>query len=223
MLPNHASPDGGELSACAATQPQLLCCIAPSLPRRNSSIHAASRRTSIQPTAAVQALHEMPDEVLSAVMGLLSTYDAVKLGSLHPALRRALGTCPGLEPSLVLEVSTLRDGARTRGDTAADYERRLRGGSFRAFSAAHPRIVISAMTLQLELDADELLRFWQHSNIKFASDWLPLRCLKKLHVKTSTLVRAQVIAAQLQGELHSNWAAAPVIDAEHKTFQHERG
>ena len=163
--------------------------------------------------SAARALHELPDEVLSAVMGLLSTSDAVKLGSLHPSLHRALGTCPGLEPTLVLKVSLLRDGARTRGDTLADRGRQPHGASFRAFSAAHPGIVISAMTLRLELNADELQRFWRYSNVKFASDWLPLRCLKRLHVETSTRVNAQVIAAQPQGELHSNWAAAAAADA----------
>ena len=108
----------GELSACAKTQPALLCSIPPFRPRIDLSTHAASRRTSVQPAAAAQTLHELPEEILRAIMSHLVGNEAVKLASLHPALRRALRTLPSLEASVVLDVSMTRDRARTRQSKA---------------------------------------------------------------------------------------------------------
>jgi len=88
-------------------------------------------------------LHEMPEDVLRAIMSHLTGNEAVKLGSLHSALRRALGTLPSLQPSMPLDVWTSGGGVRTPSQQAAEQtRRRRRDRSFAAFRAAHPGVLI---------------------------------------------------------------------------------
>ena len=148
-------------------------------------------------------LHQLPDEILHVIMGLLSSNEAVKLGSLHPALRCALGTLPSLEASLDFEATPLRRVSRTRHSTAADDRQQLRGASFGAFTAAHPGIAI-ALTLQLSLRVYQLQRDYYWS-VQFATDWLPLHSVRQLYIKASTYQRgqAQVTAPPLVWELQA--------------------
>ncbi len=143
------------------------------------------------------ALHKLPHEMLHLIMGLLSSNEAVKLGSLHPALRSALGTLPSINASLDFDATPLRGEARTRHSIAADHRRQLRGVSFGAFTAAHPGIAI-ALTLQLSLRLHQLQRNYYWS-VQFATDWLPLHSVRQLYIKASTyeLGQAQVIAPPL--------------------------
>ena len=129
-------------------------------------------------------LHKLPVDILHAIMGQLISNDAVKLASVHPALRRALTTIPSLQPSVVLDVSPQRAETRTRSDTAAERPRQLCSDSFGAFRAAHPGVAINAMTVRLELPA--MLPRRTSKDAKFVIGWLPLRSLKELYVQTST-------------------------------------
>ena len=84
-------------------------------------------------------------------MGQLPGNDAVKLGSVHPALRRALRTLPSLQPSVLLDVCAVRDGIHTRAERSAQQKRQRHSSSFAAFLAAHPGVLIEAMTVRLVL------------------------------------------------------------------------
>ncbi len=141
-------------------------------------------------------------------MGLLSSTEAVKLGSLHPTLRSVLGTLPSMEASLDFDATPLRGEARTRRSIAADHRRQLRGASFGAFTAAHPGIAI-ALTLQLSLRVYQLQRNYYWS-VQFAADWLPLHSVRQLYIKASTyqLGQAQVIAPPPVQELQAAANAA---------------
>ena len=135
--------------------------------------------------AAVPYLHELPEDVLHAVMRHLHGNDAVKLATLHPALRRVLGTLPSLRPSVVLDVSVIRDGACTRGEHAARQRRQRRRDSFGAFRAAHPGMTIEAVTVRMELPA--VLPRHVDKDAVFDMYWLPLRPLKRLCIVTDVL------------------------------------
>lgn len=111
--------------------------------------------------------------------------DAVKLGSLHSALRRAVGTLPNLQPSVVLDVSLIRGSARTRGERAAEHTRQRRGDSFSAFRIAHRGVMINAVTVRMALPS--VLPRNVGRDAVFAIYWLPVRSLRRLCVKTSTL------------------------------------
>ncbi len=126
-------------------------------------------------------LHDLPADVLHAI---ISGNDVAKLASAHPALRRALGTLPSLQPSLVLEVTLDRGGARTRRETAAGRSHRRRRDDFGAFRAAYPHLVIDALTVRVALPAGLLRR---RRRLAAPVDWLPLRSLKQLCVETSNI------------------------------------
>jgi len=136
-----------------------------------------------RPAAVARTLHELPEDVLHAIMRRLVNNDAVKLASVHPTLRRAIGTLPSLQPSVILDVSPLRAETRTRSDTTAERPRQLRSNSFGAFRAAHPELAIDAMTVRLALPAALPRRIDMHA--QFVTTWLPLRDLKHLCVETS--------------------------------------
>ena len=135
--------------------------------------------------AAASCLHQLPEDVLHAIMRQLRGNEAVKLATLHPALRRALGTLPSLHPSVVLDVSVIRDGACTRGEHAARQKRQRRCESFSAFRAAHPGITIEAVTVRMELPA--VLPRHVDKDAVFDVHWLPLRPLRRLCVVTDAL------------------------------------
>ena len=118
-------------------------------------------------------------------MGQLLGNDAVRLGSLHRALHRALKTLPSLQPSVVLDVSVIRSTVRTRGECAAAQQRRQRSDSFGAFRAAHPGVAMDAVTVRMALPA--VLPRLVDRDAMFDMYWLPLRALKRLYVETSTL------------------------------------
>ncbi len=134
---------------------------------------------------AACSLHELPEDVLHAIMRHLRGNEAVKLATLHPALRRALGTLPSLHPSVVLDVSVIRDGACTRGEHAARQRRQRRRESFGAFRATHPGIAIEAVTVRMELP--EVLPRHVDKDAVFDIYWLPLRPLRRLCVVTDAL------------------------------------
>ena len=138
----------------------------------------------MRPAVAARNLHHLPEDVLHAIMGRLSSNQAVRLGCVHPALRRAVGTLPSLQPSVILDVSPLRAETRTRSETTAERPRQLRSDSFGAFTAAHPGLAIDAMTVRLELPATLPRRIEPHA--QFVTTWLPLRNLKHLCVETTT-------------------------------------
>ena len=101
-------------------------------------------------TAAVRALHELPEDALHAIMSKLSGNDAVRLGSLNSAMRRALGMLPNLHPSVVLDLSQIRGRACTRNEAApAEQPRQRRSESFGAFRAAYPGVAVTAPTVRL--------------------------------------------------------------------------
>ena len=147
-------------------------------------------------------LHELPTDVLHAIMGRLPGNDVAKLASTHPALRRALGTLPSLQPSLIMEVTLDRTGARTRRETAAGRSQRRRRDDFGAFRAAHPHLAIDALTVRVALPAGLLRR---RRRLAAPVDWLPLRALKQLYVETSNIgdgcteVSALVVRAARNG------------------------
>ena len=150
---------------------------------------------------AAPLLHQLPDEILHAIMGHLGndgtvrlaslfpagkgqlvSNDAVKLASLPSALRRALHTLPSLQPEVVLDMALISGGTgRTRGVTAAKQTRRRRSDSFAAFRAAHPGVVLDALTVRLALAETVSLRVCCGAH--FAVDWLPLRSLKRLCIE----------------------------------------
>ncbi len=127
-------------------------------------------------------LHDLPDDVLHAIMGRLPGNDVAKLASAHPALRRALQTLPSLQPSLLLEVTLDCGGVRTRRDTAAGRSHRRRRDDFGAFRVAHPHLAFDALTVRVALPAGVLRRLRRSTA---PVDWLPLRSLKQLCVETS--------------------------------------
>ena len=139
--------------------------------------------------AAARSLHELPEDVLHAIMAQLPGNEAVKLGSLHPALRSALGSLPSLQPSLVLDTSVLHGPARTRGETAAEQLRQRRSNSFNAFKAAHPGVAIEEVTVRLALPA--LLPQHVAADAAFHVHWLPLRYLKHLRVVTTSIYKTE--------------------------------
>ena len=118
-------------------------------------------------------------------MGQLHGNDAVKLASMHPALRRGLRTLPTLQPSVVLDVSVIRDRPCTRREHAARQKRQRRRDSFGAFRAAHPGITFEAVTVRMELPA--VLPQHVDKDAVFDVYWLPLRSLKRLCVVTDAL------------------------------------
>ena len=126
-------------------------------------------------------LHDLPTDVLHAIMARLAGNDVAKLASAHPALRRALGTLTSFHPSLMLEVTLDRGGARTRRDTAASRSHRRRRDDFGAFRAAHPQLAIEALTVRVALPAGVLRRRRSPAPV----DWLPLQALKRLCIETS--------------------------------------
>ena len=152
---------------------------------------------------ATPLLHELPEEILHAIMdhlgntqtvnpwssfraskGQLVSNDAVKLASLHSALRRALQTLPSLQPEVVLDMASIPGGrGRTRSETSAEQTLWRRSDSFAAFRAAHPGGAIDTLTFRLalaEVVPDHVLY-----SAKFAIDWLPLRSLKRLCIETN--------------------------------------
>ena len=147
----------------------------------------------------------MPEDVLRAIMGHLASNEAVKLGTLHSALRRALGMLPSLQPFMPLDVWTSGGGVRTRSQQAAEQTRRRRDRSFAAFRAAHPGLVIEAMSLRLVLP-EVVPRHVDDLHVEAGSmlRWLPLHSLRRLRfqiggpqpdvVKVSAPVRAPSFA-----------------------------
>lgn len=103
----------------------------------------------LRPSAPL--LHQLPDDVLHLIMVQLRGNAAVKLGSLHSALRRALGRISSLQPSVSLDVCEIRDGGRTRGEQAAFQQWERRRDSFAAFRLAHPAVAMEAMVLRFAL------------------------------------------------------------------------
>jgi len=162
----------------------MLSLIDASLPITYLVSHAC-RRGSTQPKAAAQSLLGLPEEILRAIMSQLVGNEAVKLASLHPALRRALRMLPSLQPSVKLDVAMIRGSQRTRGASAAEQARRRRSASFGAFRSAHPSIAIEAMTVRLPLSA-VLPRRVVGRVAAFDTDCLPLRSLRRLRVETCT-------------------------------------
>ncbi len=134
---------------------------------------------------AACSLHQLPEDELHAIMRQLPGNEAVKLATLHPALRHALGALPSLHPSVVLDASVIRDGACTRGEHAARQRRQRRRESFGAFRAAHPGIAIDTVTVRMELPA--VLPRLIDKDAAFDIYWLPLRPLRRLCVVTDAL------------------------------------
>jgi len=130
-------------------------------------------------------LHEMPEDVLRAIMSHLAGNEAVKLGTLHSALRRTLSTLPSLQPSVALDFdSSPIGGARTRSETAAERKRRRRSDSFAAFRAANPGVAVEAVSVQLA--PTEGLPEHVYYGANFVIDvMLPLRSLKRLRMETN--------------------------------------
>jgi len=138
-----------------------------------------------EPRSAARALHDLPEEILIAIMSQLIGNDAVKLASLHPALRRALRAVPSLQPSVALDFdSSPIGGARTRSETAAERKRRRRSNSFAAFRVAHPGVAVEAVSVQLA--PTEGLPEDVYYGANFVLDvMLPLRSLKRLRMETN--------------------------------------
>ena len=158
MLPNGAgwaAPAHAPKVRTKVGDPPLLelICLIRSPRLRPRAYHNISmlRRAPPEPGAAPPLLHHLPEEILRAIMSQLTGNDAVKLASLHSALRRALRTLPCLQPSVALDVSTVCGGHRTRGATAAEQARC--SDSFGAFRAVHPGVAIDAVTVRLLLPA----------------------------------------------------------------------
>ena len=145
-------------------------------------------------------LHELPEEILRAIMSRLACNDAVRLASLHPSLRRALRTLPSLEPSVLLDMASLPGGSdRNGGEPAAVQTRRRRSDSFAAFIAAHPGVVGDALTVRLAL-ARKVPEYILNG-VDFAVDWLPLRTLKRLYIETNLHLGAEQVRAAPSGTM----------------------
>ena len=108
---------------------------------------------------------------------------AVKLGPLHSALRRTVGTLPSPQPTLIQDVCALRDGILTRREQAAAQSRQRRSNSFAVFRAAHPAMAIEAMKLRYAMPVVPRI---DEVNAAAALQWLPLCTLKRLCVEPST-------------------------------------
>ena len=144
----------------------------------------ASRDAAKPARAAAQLLHQLPVDIVHAIMGRLVSNDAVKLGSLHSALRHALHTLPSLQLSVALDMDLSRiGGGRTRSETAAERRRQRRRDSFAAFQAAHPGVADEAVSVRLALADGMPEDVYYGAN--FDIDWLPLRSLKRLCMETN--------------------------------------
>ena len=166
------------------------CCSYHTAPLALLPMHAyrqLQRRTcacrSHSTTSSGRSLHELPEEVLRLIMAQLHSNDAVKLGSLHSALRSAVGTLPSLQPTLIQDVRAFRDGMLTRREQAAMQSWQKRSDSFAAFRAAHLALAIEAMKLRFAMPVvprnDEI-------DASAALQWLPLRSLKLLCIEPCT-------------------------------------
>ena len=140
-------------------------------------------------------LHELPEEILRAIMSQLICNDAVKLASLHPALRRILRSLPSLEPSVVLDMASLPGySSRAGGEAAAVQTRQRRSDSFAAFRAAHPGVAGDAVKVRLAFAGK--VPEYIFNGVDFAIDWLPLRTLKRLCIETNLHAGAQEVRAE---------------------------
>ncbi len=148
-------------------------------------------------------LHELPEEILRAIMSRLVCNDAVKLASLHTTLRRILRTLPSLEPSVVLDMTSLPGfNGMGGGGAAAMQTRQRRSNSFAAFTAAHPGTAINAVTLRLALTGQ--VPVYISDGIEFAVDWLPLRSLKRLRIETNLPARAREVRTGMMARLEAH-------------------
>ena len=199
MRGTKASDHGESSAALLETIPLLL--FIHSLPHHCLPFLNFTCRLTAHRRTAAHCLHELPEDVLHVIMRQLRGNEAVKLATLHPALRRTLGTLPSLQPSVVLDVSVIHAGACTRGEQTARRKRQRRCESFGAFRAAHPGIAIEAVTVRMELPA--VLPRHVSKDAVFDMHWLPLRPLRRLCVVTDPLLSGLAqVSKPLQGALH---------------------